>query len=85
MKSRAGNDKTNSSRAVAHDVGQTQSSQSPTYQINDRRAASVMQRKLRNLANGLVSANIIDRHTAGTQSSLSGVDNASPANTRDGD
>jgi hypothetical protein len=63
MKSRSTNDKTSGSRAVASDVGQSSMQGPATYEIKDGRAASIMQRKLRNLANGLASANIIATKT----------------------
>lgn len=63
MKDRAPGDKANSSHAIAHEVGKSGTRPNPGYQIDDRREASIMQRKLRNLANGLVSANIIERRT----------------------
>ncbi len=59
MKDHSSNDKGGRSRAVANEVGDSTTKSAPTYQIDDRRSASVMQRKFRNLANGLASANII--------------------------
>ena len=59
MKDHSSNDKSGKNRAAANEIGEATSKSTPTYQINDRRPVSVMQRKLRNLANGLASANII--------------------------
>jgi len=64
MKDHTPKDKTNRSHSVANDVGQSSTKTTQAYQIDDRRSASVMQRKFRNLANGLASANIIQPKTA---------------------
>lgn len=58
MKQRTSNEKSTSNHSAADNVSKAEKS-SPSYQIDDRRSASVMQRKFRNLANGLASANII--------------------------
>ena len=63
MKDHSPNDKSGKNRAVANEIGDATSKSAPTYQINDRRPVSVMQRKLRNLANGLASANIIQNQS----------------------
>ena len=63
MKDHSPNDKSGKNRAAANDIADATSKSSPTYQINDRRPVSVMQRKLRNLANGLASANIIQNQS----------------------
>jgi len=63
MKDRSSNDKDTRSHSVANDVSISVSKSRASYQIDDRRAASVMQRKFRNLANGLASANIIQPKT----------------------
>ena len=60
MKQYSKNDKASKPHAAA-DLVQKASKSAPTYQIDDRRSASVMQRKFRNLANGLASANIIQQ------------------------
>jgi len=60
MKQRAKDNKSTGSHAAA-DLVQKAAKSAPSYQIDDRRAASVMQRKFRNLANGLASANIIQQ------------------------
>jgi hypothetical protein len=60
MKQRSHNNKNTGSHAAA-DLIQKASKSAPNYQIDDRRATSVMQRKFRNLANGLASANIIQQ------------------------
>lgn len=60
MKDRiSSNESANRSHAAASEGAVSSNKSSPAYQIDDRRAASVMQRKFRNLANGLASANII--------------------------
>lgn len=64
MKQRSRNDKSTGSHAAA-DLIQKASKSAPSYQIDDRRATSVMQRKFRNLANGLASANIIQQKEDG--------------------
>jgi hypothetical protein len=58
MKHRSSSDKTSSSHSAANETTSAGKA-APSYQIDDRRSASVMQRKFRNLANGLASANII--------------------------
>jgi hypothetical protein len=58
MKDHSSNDIANRSHSVAGEVEVSKGKASPSYQIDDRRAAAVMQRKFRNLANGLASANI---------------------------
>jgi hypothetical protein len=58
MKHTQSNERSNDSHAAANSPGKTEKSSS-LYQINDKRSTSVMQRKFRNLANGLASANII--------------------------
>jgi hypothetical protein len=63
MKDRSTQDTSNRSHAVANDIGVSSNKSNAAYQIDDRRAASVMQRKFRNLANGLASANIIQPKT----------------------
>lgn len=63
MKDRSTNETANRSHSVAGDVAVSGTKSKPSYQIDDRRAASVMQRKFRNLANGLASANIIQQKT----------------------
>ena len=59
MKDHSPNNKSAKSRAAANGIGDATSKSAPAYQIDDRRPVSVMQRKLRNLANGLASANIL--------------------------
>jgi hypothetical protein len=61
MKDRSTNETANRSHSVASEVAVSETRSKPSYQIDDRRAASVMQRKFRNLANGLASANIIQQ------------------------
>lgn len=61
MKSRSSNDKASRSQSIADNVGRSGKQSQASYQINDRRSASIMQRKFRNLANGLASANIMDK------------------------
>jgi|GEM_PF-2194993 len=81
MKSRVTDNKTNG-HAAAHDAGTVTSKATPSYQINDRRSASIMQRKFRNLANGLASANIMDNRAQSLQrkvASLEAKSNAMPA------
>ena len=63
MKDHSPNYKSGKNRAAANEIGDATSKSAPTYQINDRRPVSVMQRKLRNLANGLASANIIQNQS----------------------
>jgi hypothetical protein len=64
MKDRSNNDSANRSHSPASESAAiTTKANSTSYQIDDRRAASVMQRKFRNLANGLASANIIQQKT----------------------
>jgi len=60
MKQRSHDQKSSQPQSVANELGKSGGqSSSQSYQIDDRRSASVMQRKFRNLANGLASANII--------------------------
>jgi len=61
MKDRSTNETANRLHSVASDVAVSGIKSKPSYQIDDRRAVSVMQRKFRNLANGLASANIIQQ------------------------
>ncbi len=64
MKDRSNTESANRSHSPASESGaMTAKASSTSYQIDDRRAASVMQRKFRNLANGLASANIIQQKT----------------------
>jgi hypothetical protein len=63
MKDRSSNDLSSRSHTPASDSEALSSKSNGSYQIDDRRAASVMQRKFRNLANGLASANIIQQKT----------------------
>lgn len=75
MKSRVTDNKV-SGHAAAHDGG-TVTSKAPSYQIDDRRGASIMQRKFRNLANGLASANIIDNRAQSMQNKSATLQQAS--------
>ncbi len=66
MKSRITDTKTNG-HAAAQGSNSATVNATPSYQIDDRRGASIMQRKFRNLANGLASANIIDNRPQSLQ------------------
>jgi len=59
MKDHSTPNNANRSHSVANEVGVANNKSESSYQIDDRRATAVMQRKFRNLANGLASANII--------------------------
>ncbi len=78
MKSRITDTKTNG-QAAAHSAGEVSAKSAPSYQIDDRRGASIMQRKFRNLANGLASANIMDNRAQSLQKKAAALQAKSPA------